>query len=60
MEVFLSELAEDKLKALLVYLLEEWGLKVKSDFFAYFQSKIEQISSNPQSCVKSDELGGLY
>ncbi len=60
MEVFLSELAETKLKDLAEYLLSKWGHKVKNDFLSKFTSKIEQIISHPESCPKSKELGGIY
>lgn len=60
MEVFISELAEYKLKRLTEYLLEEWGYKVKKDFLDKLTAKIEQISEYPESCKKSWEFGGIY
>jgi len=60
MEVFFSELAEYKLRKLTEYLLEEWNLKVKKDFLAKLNAKIEQISEYPESCQKSMEFGGMY
>lgn len=60
MEVFISELAEYKLKRLTEYLLEEWSYKVKKDFLAKLTVKIEQISEYPESCQKSKEFGGFY
>ncbi|TLF46288.1 type II toxin-antitoxin system RelE/ParE family toxin [Maribacter aurantiacus] len=60
MEVFISELAEYKLKRLTEYLLEEWGYKVKKDFLDKLTAKIEQISEYPESCKKSREFGGIY
>jgi len=60
MEVFISELAEYKLKRLIEYLLEEWSHKVKKDFLAKLTEKIEQISRYPESCQKSMEFGGIY
>lgn len=50
MEVFLSELAEFKLKKLSEHLLENWNYKVKMDFLAKLTDKIEQISVQPESC----------
>lgn len=60
MEVFISELAEQKLKKLTEYLLEEWGFKVKKDFLTKLTKKIQQIQSQPESCPKSKEFGGIY
>ncbi len=60
MEVFLSELAEYKLKELTEYLSENWSYKVKKDFLAKLTAKIKQISLNPESCQKSMEFGGIY
>ncbi len=60
MEVFISELAEYKLKKLTEYLLEQWSFKVKKDFLAKLTKKIQQIQSQPESCPKSNELGGIY
>ena len=60
MEVFISELAQYKLKRLAEYLLKEWGHKVKKDFLAKLNAKIEQISVHPESCQKSTEFGGIY
>ena len=60
MEVFISELAEYKLKKLTDYLLEEWSYKVKKDFLAKLTAKIEQISLNPESCQKSMKFGEIY
>ena len=60
MEVYLSELAEQKLKELTTYLLKYWGQKVKTDFLAKFDGKINQISAYPESCPKSMEFGGIY
>ncbi|WP_430907693.1 type II toxin-antitoxin system RelE/ParE family toxin [Maribacter sp. 2-571] len=60
MEVFISELAENKLKKLTEYLLKQWGFKVKKDFLTKLTSKIQQIRSLPESCPKSNEFGGIY
>lgn len=60
MEVFLSELAEYKLKKLTEYLLEEWSYKIKKEFLVKLTNKIDQISAQPESCPKSMEFGGIY
>lgn len=60
MEVFISEIAEYKLKRLTEYLLEEWSYKVKKDFLAKLTSKIEHISQYPESCQKSTKFGGIH
>ncbi|MCK0155958.1 type II toxin-antitoxin system RelE/ParE family toxin [Cellulophaga sp. F20128] len=60
MKVFISELAEYKLKQLTEYLLEEWSYKVKKDFLVKLTAKIEQISEFPESCQKSLASGGIY
>lgn len=60
MEVFISELAEYKLKKLTTYLLKEWNLKVKKDFLSKLDEKIQLIQSQPESCPKSKEFGGIY
>ncbi len=60
MNVFLSELAESKLTQLLAYLLEEWNVKTRNKFIQKLTDKINQISSQPDSCTKSTEYEGLY
>lgn len=60
MEVYLSELAESKLKILAQHLLENWNYKVKMDFLTKLANKVEQISLQPESCPKSNEFGGIY
>lgn len=60
MNVFLSELAESKLLKINDYLLENWNLKVRNDFISLLTSKIEQISKQPESCLKSSDFKGLY
>lgn len=58
MKVFVSDLAEKRLENLVVYLVEEWGVKVKSEFLVKLDRKISQISLHPESFPKSAELGG--
>ncbi len=60
MEVFLSELAKIKLKELTHHLLEDWSYKVKMNFLAKLDAKINQITTHPESCPKSIEFGGIY
>lgn len=60
MEVFLSELAESKLKNLTQLLLENWSHKIKMNFLAKLTNKIKQISIQPESCPKSNVFGGMY
>lgn len=60
MNVFISELAEKRLENLTAYLLEEWGTKVKREFLAKLDKKINQLSLHPESFPKSAELGGIY
>ncbi|OFZ01269.1 MAG: plasmid stabilization protein [Bacteroidetes bacterium RIFCSPLOWO2_12_FULL_31_6] len=60
MNVFLSELAEDKLFKLTSFLLENWSLKVRNDFLRKLTSKINQISKQPESCPESSEFKGLF
>lgn len=54
MKVFLSELAESKLVELSEYLLEKWNLKTRNKFISKLTEKIKQISSQPESCPKSN------
>ncbi|MHA7830309.1 MAG: type II toxin-antitoxin system RelE/ParE family toxin [Flagellimonas sp.] len=60
MKVFLSELTESKLLQLNDYLIENWGVKARNQFFQKLDQKISQISSQPESCPQSTELKGLY
>jgi len=60
MKVFLSPLAERKIQILLEYLEIEWSVKSREDFFLKLTKKINQISHQPESCVKSKEFPNLY
>ncbi|WP_034893358.1 type II toxin-antitoxin system RelE/ParE family toxin [Gillisia sp. Hel_I_29] len=60
MKVFLSELAESKLLELNEYLLENWSKKVRDKFIEKLSKRIQQISSQPESCPKSTDLKGLF
>lgn len=59
-KVFLSQLAEYKLLPLSEYLIEKWGLKTRDTFIQKLTEKINQISSQPDSCPKSNKFDGLY
>ncbi len=60
MKVFLSGLAETKLLKLNDFLLENWNLKVRNDFFKKLTYKIDQISEQPESCPQTTEFDGLF
>ena len=60
MKVFLSELSEFKLLKLSEYLMENWDLNTRNKFLRKFNSKINQISSQPDSCPISEEIKGLH
>ncbi|WP_432411224.1 type II toxin-antitoxin system RelE/ParE family toxin [Rasiella sp. SM2506] len=60
MNVYLSSLAEKKLRELLQYLLEEWSKKSRDKFLLKLTEKIDQISNQPHSCQQSTEVIGLY
>ncbi len=60
MKVFLSPLAQFKLKKLNEYLLENWNSKVRNEFIERLTAKFKQISRFPQSCVQSEKHKGLY
>jgi plasmid stabilization system protein ParE len=60
MDVYLSELAEFKLLRLSDYLLEEWSPKTRDKFLKKLTGKINQISSQPESCPESTQHKGLY
>lgn len=59
-KVFLSELAENKLIRLSEYLAEKYNLRTRDKFIQKFTAKINQISSQPDSCPKSNHFDGLY
>ncbi len=60
MKVYLSELAEAKLLQLSDYLLENWGLQTRNRFIKKITDRINQISTQPESCPESDDFKGLY
>lgn len=60
MDVFLSKQAETKLIALSNYLLENWNIKTRNQFFGKLTKRTKQIASHPYSCPESKEFKGLY
>jgi len=60
MKVFLSELAETKLLKLSDYLIEHWNIKTRNKFIEKLTEKINQISTQPDSCPQSSEFNGLF
>jgi plasmid stabilization system protein ParE len=60
MKVFLSPLAEKKLQLLLEYLEKEWAKRGREEFLAKLIIKFDQISTHPQSCIKSKDFPELY
>jgi len=60
MKVYLSELAENKLLKLSIFLVENWSLKVRDDFINKLTVKINQIAQHPESCPQSNEFKGLF
>lgn len=55
-----SEVADKNLQNLLEYLIENWSLKVKSDFIKKLDKNIELLKSNPESFPKSNKQPKLY
>ena len=53
MKVVLSPTTKSKLEVLLVYLKLEWSEKIKQEFIAKLDIKINQISHYPKSCPES-------
>lgn len=60
MKVYLSELAEQKLLELNLYLLENWGKRIRDKFLEKLSAKIEQITNQPESCPQSIKFRGIY
>lgn len=57
--VFLSPLAERKLKILLNYIGGEWGTGAKNKYLTEFRRTLNQVSSFPNSCPESLNFKGL-
>jgi plasmid stabilization system protein ParE len=60
MNIYFSEIAKFKLNILTTYLLENWNLQTKNDFLKKLDFKIQQIKSQPYSCIQSYDFKGLY
>jgi len=56
----ISKTAEKKISKLLDYLLENWSLKVKSDFVKKLDRSIDLIKSDPHIFPESDKIPGLH
>jgi len=59
-KVILSKKAENKLEKLFSYLLENWSLKVKTDFVKKLDRSIEIIKAHPESFPQSQKESGLH
>ncbi len=60
MILFLSKLAENKLDHILLYILENWGIKERNNFIKLLTSKFNQLILFPESCPKSQSHPNLY
>lgn len=56
MKVYLSPLADFKLKKLLIYLEVEWGKSSKTNYLNKLQKKFDQISHHPKSNPLAEEF----
>ena len=53
--IIISKIAERKLEELFDYLVENWSLKVKSDFIKKLDKNISLIKSQPESFAQSEK-----
>lgn len=58
--VVISKTAKRKLENLFEYLIENWSLKVKSDFVKKLDRSIHLIKENPESFPQSKKIKGLH
>jgi len=58
-EIKLSRRATRKLDNLLVFLENDWSVKVKCDFISKLNKSLEQIRRHPDSFSESDTVKGL-
>ena len=58
--IIISKTAEKKLDILFKYLLENWSLKVKSEFIKNLDKNISIIQKNPESFPESENKIGLH
>ena len=59
-KVKISKTAKKKLEKLFDYLLENWSLKVKSDFVKKLDKSIDLIKLQPESFPQSEKNPGLH
>lgn len=57
--LIISPIAEKKLEALLEYLVEEWSLKVKTNFIMHLDEYLQIIKKEPESFPESEKVKGL-
>ncbi len=60
MTVFLSPIAERKLKFLLDYLESNWSRKIRDSFLSKLLKSFDQVSQYPKSCCESEEFANLF
>jgi plasmid stabilization system protein ParE len=58
-EIRLSKRVMRKLNSLLVYLEEEWSIKVKHEFVLKLDKSLKQIQKLPDSFPESEKIKGL-
>ena len=58
-EVRLSKRAMKRLDKLLVFLEEEWSIKVKNDFIKKLDKALKQLQEHPTSFPESEKIAGL-
>ena len=59
-EIVISKTAKRKFEKLFDYLLENWGIKVKSDFIKKLDRSLSIIQKNPESFPNSKKNIGLH
>jgi len=59
-KVILTDIAQEKLNNLFLFLVENWSQKVKSDFIISLDEKIELIKINPKIYPSSRTDNGLH
>jgi plasmid stabilization system protein ParE len=58
-EIRLSKRAMNRLENLLVYLEEEWSMKVKHEFVLKLDKSLKQIQKLPDSFPESEKISSL-
>lgn len=58
-KIRLSKRASRKLEKLLIFLEEDWSIKVKKDFLFKLEESLKQIQKLPESFPESDKIPGL-